>query len=189
MANTLKARTSPCCDIRLGSLVQNRIVGRWNSRNLSFSRLTTILNLSLAILGTIWGNQVVHGEDKLDPKNRYAENATSLPMYSAVSTVYDSDQPVCDDHNLGRVSECDGIEAACGCPKCTERRNRIPLQSYWDNGLRFISADDRFNLHAGGNLQWDTVWLNGSDTVRGAPRSNATSTTNSGASLPRRARI
>jgi phosphate-selective porin OprO and OprP len=74
-------------------------------------------------------------------------------------------------------------------PYAAPRSGRLPLDPYWDNGLRFISADEKVNLHAGGNLQWDSVWLNGSDTVLGAPASNAGSTTNSGSSNLRRARV
>ncbi|MBC8115412.1 MAG: hypothetical protein H7062_13595 [Candidatus Saccharimonas sp.] len=74
-------------------------------------------------------------------------------------------------------------------PTFSTATNRISLAPYWDHGLRFISADEQINLHVGGNVQWDSVWLNGSDSVLGEPSSNATSTTNSGASLPRRARI
>jgi phosphate-selective porin OprO/OprP len=80
------------------------------------------------------------------------------------------------------------LDETC-CPKCADGDGRIPLFPYWDHGLRFSSEDEQFNLHLGGNVQWDSVWLLGSDDVLGAPSSNATSTTNSGASLPRRARF
>lgn len=66
---------------------------------------------------------------------------------------------------------------------------RIPLMPYWDYGLRLISDDEQFNLHVGGNLQWDSCWLVGPLGVLGAPASNAGSTTNSSASILRRARF
>ncbi len=75
------------------------------------------------------------------------------------------------------------------CFSCNDGSHRLPLMPYWDHGLHLISWDEQFNLHIGGNAQWDSVWLVGPMGVLGQPASNATSTTNSAASLPRRARF
>ena len=75
---------------------------------------------------------------------------------------------------------------ACIVPDPHES-HRIPLMPYWDNGLRFISQDEQFNLHVGGSLHWDSVWLGGSNGNLAEPSSNETSTIASGASLLRRA--
>jgi phosphate-selective porin OprO/OprP len=81
------------------------------------------------------------------------------------------------------------MDATYHQPIMAAEAGQIPLVPYWDHGLRFVSTDEQFNLHVGGNAQWDSVWLNGSDSVLGEPASNATSTTNSGSSNLRRARI
>lgn len=65
----------------------------------------------------------------------------------------------------------------------------MPLAPFWDHGLHFISDDNQFNIHVGGNLQWDSVWLIGPQGVLAEPSSNATSTTNNGVSFLRRARF
>ncbi|MFO0911354.1 MAG: porin [Pirellulales bacterium] len=65
---------------------------------------------------------------------------------------------------------------------------RMPLEPYWDHGLKLISPDENFTIHPGGNLQWDSVWLIGPEGVL-ASGSNAASTGNSAASLIRRARL
>ena len=71
----------------------------------------------------------------------------------------------------------------------SHKRLRIPLMPYWENGLRFISQDEQFNLHVGGNFQWDSVWLGDSNGNLAEPSSNATSTTDGAASLLRRGRF
>ncbi len=81
------------------------------------------------------------------------------------------------------------MAAASGAPRSVRENRRIPLMPYWENGLRFISQDEHFNLHVGGNFQWDSVWLGDSNGNLSEPSSNATSTTQSGASLMRRGRI
>src|SRR5262245_9211958 len=49
------------------------------------------------------------------------------------------------------------------------KKQKIPLEATWDNGLRFESTDDRFHLHVGGIGQIDTVWLAGPQSVFLAP--------------------
>ncbi|MBL8822405.1 MAG: hypothetical protein JNJ77_07450 [Planctomycetia bacterium] len=73
------------------------------------------------------------------------------------------------------------------CPPASS--GRIPLNPYWDHGLRFMSDDNQFNLHVGGNLQWDSVWLIAPQGVIAQPSGNATSTLNDGVSLLRRGRF
>jgi phosphate-selective porin OprO/OprP len=49
------------------------------------------------------------------------------------------------------------------------KRRRIPLEASWEDGLRFKSADDSFQLHIGGIGQLDTVWLIGPQSVFALP--------------------
>jgi len=69
-----------------------------------------------------------------------------------------------------------------------ERNLRFPLDASWHNGLRFENRDAGFNLHVGGNGQWDSVWLIGPKGVLADPE-NLDSTQNDSASLLRRARV
>lgn len=142
------------------------------------------------VLTTLCCNQIILGQAD-HPSNETVElQSTSFPAFPPIG---DATNPEFQGFSIAQqpdqVTSCNGMGAICGCAKCAERRKRIPLNPYWDNGLRFISESENFDVHVGGNLQWDTVWLNGSDSVLGAPGSNATSTTNSGASLLRRARL
>src|SRR5439155_23898756 len=41
------------------------------------------------------------------------------------------------------------------------QKQGFPLQASWDNGLVVESADEQFQLHVGGRIQVDTVWLIG----------------------------
>lgn len=188
--NTLDSQTSRWFDSKPVSVVANRNARGWNRPKKDDGRLGTIGILCLVLLGSFWGNPTALGQEKLDAKDRLAEIPASQRALSAATSDDASESPEWEAGiSADPVSACDGIVSACGCPNCAVLKNRIPLPSYWDNGLRLISEDERFNLHVGGNFQWDTVWLNGSDGVLGAPSSNATSTTNSGASLLRRARL
>ncbi|MFO0815780.1 MAG: porin [Gemmatales bacterium] len=83
-------------------------------------------------------------------------------------------------------------DAAAGTtfvPATSQMLRGIPLLPRWDHGLRFMTEDKQFDVHVGGNLQWDSVWLIGPQGVLGAPSSNSTSTINSSASLLRRGRF
>src|SRR5262245_42836032 len=83
----------------------------------------------------------------------------------------------------GEPLECDSfVEPSAACS------NRLPLNAWWDYGLKLASPDENFQLHVGGNLQWDSVWLIGPQSLLTAGN-NANSTGNSGASLIRRARF
>jgi phosphate-selective porin OprO/OprP len=68
-------------------------------------------------------------------------------------------------------------------------KNAIPLHAEWDHALWFVSTDNDYRIHVGGNLQWDSVWLIGPKGVLAEPSSNGTSTQNFPATLLRRARI
>lgn len=70
----------------------------------------------------------------------------------------------------------------------SESSGRVPLDAYWDYGLKLVSPDENFVIHPGGNLQWDSVWLIGPQGVL-ASGNNANSTGNAGASLIRRGRF
>ena len=63
---------------------------------------------------------------------------------------------------LPQISEC----------KIHKRRKKPMRSSDWENGHRFMSHDDHFNLHVGGNVQWESVWLGDSNGNLAEPGSN-----------------
>jgi phosphate-selective porin OprO/OprP len=67
------------------------------------------------------------------------------------------------------------------------KKRRIPLETSWDNGLRFASADEQFQLHIGGIAQIDTVWLMGPKSVFALPGGGANGVGNDQATQLRRA--
>jgi len=66
---------------------------------------------------------------------------------------------------------------------------RTPLNAYWDRQLRFESSDGNWSVHVGGNLQWDSVWLIGPDSVFALPGGAQNGATNHPATFVRRARF
>jgi phosphate-selective porin OprO/OprP len=64
---------------------------------------------------------------------------------------------------------------------------RIVLEANWNNGLRFDSADKQFQLHIGGQIQLDTVWLIGPQSVFALPGGASNGTGNAQATQVRRA--
>jgi len=143
------------------------------------------------LLGLLSANDNVLAQSRENSSSDFAPST----VHSAVDPPVDIEAPIADTLSAGSVvageqnfTSCAAGEVCC-CPECLRKRQRIPLCTYWDHGLKFISDSEDFDLHVGGNLQWDSVWLNGPIDVLGVPASNATSTTNSGASLLRRARV
>jgi phosphate-selective porin OprO/OprP len=67
------------------------------------------------------------------------------------------------------------------------KKRRIPLEASWDDGLRFQSADDRFQVHVGGIAQVDTVWLIGPQSVFALPGGGSNGVGNAQATQLRRA--
>lgn len=51
------------------------------------------------------------------------------------------------------------------CAK-SETRTVWPLSARWDNGLQFMSTDDSFRIHVGGNFQFDYGWTAASEAVQ-----------------------
>jgi phosphate-selective porin OprO/OprP len=142
------------------------------------------------IFGLVCMTNPLYGQGVQDVESSI-ENAP-FPLSGSLATagIGDSEAPPVSETvsvDLTFPSEIETKETHV--PLYGEGEGRVPLFSYWDHGLRFVSEGNQFNLHVGGNLQWDSVWLNGSDNVLGVPGSNATSTTNSGASLLRRGRV
>jgi Phosphate-selective porin O and P len=72
-------------------------------------------------------------------------------------------------------------------PEANSRR--MPLDVFWDNGLRFESKDDQFHVHVGGTLQVDSTWLIGPSSVFALPSGGANGVGNASATFLRRARL
>ena len=129
------------------------------------------------ILGILWASDLAIGQTGQDSFGWSEPSAFNSPP-----------EPPAGE-SLGRVAPSFPAPPGIDQIAAYQEKNRIPLYPHWDHGLKFISEDEQFSLHVGGNAQWDSVWLVGSDSVLGAPSSNATSTTNSAVSQLRRARF
>ena len=66
---------------------------------------------------------------------------------------------------------------------------RVPLSVFWDDGVRFESANDQFHLHIGGTIQVDSTWLIGPSSVFALPSGAPNGIGNSAATFLRRARL
>jgi phosphate-selective porin OprO and OprP len=71
----------------------------------------------------------------------------------------------------------------------TAESRRTPLGVFWDNGLRFESANEKFHLHVGGSAQIDSTWLIGPQSVFLLPDGSANGIGNSSATFLRRTRL
>jgi len=80
-----------------------------------------------------------------------------------------------------------GSEASHEAP--TAAGSRVPLSTYWDKQLRFETRDKNWSIHVGGNLQWDSAWLIGPDSVFAVPGGGLNGTTNNPVTFIRRARF
>ncbi len=59
-------------------------------------------------------------------------------------------------------------ETAC-LPAPSSAVTDWPLTARWDNGLQFVSRDEFFRVHVGGNLQFDYGWNRASQAVQSGP--------------------
>jgi len=66
---------------------------------------------------------------------------------------------------------------------------RTKLDAYWDNGFRLESSDKKFRLHIGGDVQIDSTWLIGPNSVFAIPGGGMNGIDNSSATFLRRARF
>jgi phosphate-selective porin OprO/OprP len=130
-----------------------------------------LLLLACVTVAPTFGQSQIDSETFTGPT--VASNAEELPPGLALET-FDQPMEIPLDQPIGHAA--------------ADLRHRLRLVPYWDHGLQLVSPDENFQLHAGGNLQWDSVWLVGSSGVLESGN-NATSTGNSGASLIRRARF
>jgi phosphate-selective porin OprO/OprP len=69
----------------------------------------------------------------------------------------------------------------------SQKKRRILLEASWDDGLRFQSADDQFQVHVGGIVHLDTVWLIGPQSVFALPGGGSNGVGNAQATQLRRA--
>lgn len=65
--------------------------------------------------------------------------------------------------------------------------NRVPLQAYWDYGLRFMTDNEKFNLHIGGVGQVDSVYFFGPSDIFAGPGGAANGIGDAQATFLRRA--
>lgn len=149
----------------------------------------SVLNACFAIVCSFCLGSDALGQGTFDSDERFVSASVSQLMIPPASVAGASETPCYPMAQVDPVATSAITQQVSCCPNSVCDSSRIPLFPYWNNGFWVTSKEAQFNLHFGGNLQWDTVWLNGSDNVLGAPSSNATSTTNSGASLLRRARF
>jgi phosphate-selective porin OprO/OprP len=84
------------------------------------------------------------------------------------------------------VGEEEG-ETSAGPPPPDKRR--FHLEASWDNGLRWVSDDNQFRLHVGGNAQVDSTWLIGPKGVFAVPGGGDNGVENAAATFIRRARL
>src|SRR5262245_33439387 len=76
------------------------------------------------------------------------------------------------------------------CPTAAAGSNRrISLEANWNDGLRFTSDDNHFNLHVGGNAQIDSTWLIGPKGNFAIPGGGMNGVENAAATFIRRARL
>jgi len=66
---------------------------------------------------------------------------------------------------------------------------RVPLNAFWDDGLRLESSNEQFHLHFGGTLQIDSTWFIGPGSVFELPDGRLNGVGNSAATFLRRARL
>jgi phosphate-selective porin OprO/OprP len=83
------------------------------------------------------------------------------------------------------ISQAAPILAATQDPE----KRRVPLSVFWEDGLRFQSADEQFHLHLGGTIQIDSTWLIGPSSVFALPNGGANGLGNASATFLRRARL
>lgn len=68
-------------------------------------------------------------------------------------------------------------------------QRRFHLLTTWDNGLRFHSASNAFNLHVGGNAQIDSTWLIAPHSAFDLPNGSTSGIGGASATFLRRARL
>lgn len=84
----------------------------------------------------------------------------------------------------GQIAGASGLSEVDSKPA---QPGRIPLQTYWDHGLRFVSDNDKFNLHIGGTGQIDSVYFFGPSDLFNSPSGGVSGIGNAQASFLRRA--
>jgi phosphate-selective porin OprO/OprP len=88
-----------------------------------------------------------------------------------------------------RIFVCGILTEPLWLPTQDSDSGRFPLGVFWDDGLRFESANDQFHLHLGGTIQVDSTWLIGPTSVFALPGGGANGIGNASATFLRRARI
>ncbi len=69
------------------------------------------------------------------------------------------------------------------------KKRRFTLEAGWEDGLRFVSDDDQFHIHIGGNAQVDSTWLIGPTSVFAIPGGGENGVENASATFFRRVRL
>ncbi len=117
----------------------------------------------------------------------FTPQGIATPPESAPASIVSLAPPVrlLPENHAEPVSWPDGCKDALAAD-AHPRKQRIPLEATWDNGLQFESADERFRIHVGGAGQLDTVALVGPQSVFALPGGGSNGVGNAQATQLRR---
>ncbi len=109
-----------------------------------------------------------------------AQSALDLPSDKSISGA-SKESPVLPslsfaDSNGRAIDSCTPVPST-----------RVPLQAYWDYGLKFSTDNEKFNLHLGGVGQLDSVYFFGPSDLFATPSGSANGVGDAQATFLRRA--